>query len=307
MRVITCFSYKGGSGRTVAAANIAASLASCGRVAAIKEPLNSKVALFDLDVFSAGTHRVFEISTERLEDQHHCFIQDYLTNEIEPAQHLGEGTLTLTADIMRTFAQEVAKGKCRDDFTLFPAKPDPRGRFIVAKYHENLLLELILELEKEGFEYVVLDGESGVRSMADIAIRLSDIVLMFFRLTWQHVDGTLRVARDFLKREHAPAVYLVPTCVPLVEAKDGVYMENAPGLDRLKIQLESVQLDDLNDFVHKTRAGMGHFWKNRQCIHESLALKGGECVVVYDARIGNDHAASDYYHIAESLKDLHPV
>ena len=56
MKVITCFSYKGGAGRTTAAANIAAALASTNKnVGSIQAPLGRKVALVDLDVFSAGT------------------------------------------------------------------------------------------------------------------------------------------------------------------------------------------------------------------------------------------------------------
>ena len=51
MKIVTCFSYKGGSGRTVAAANIAAALASVERVGVVEEPLARKVALLDLDVF----------------------------------------------------------------------------------------------------------------------------------------------------------------------------------------------------------------------------------------------------------------
>lgn len=306
MKVVTCFSYKGGSGRTVAAANIAAALASIRKVASIEEPLGFKVALFDLDVFSAGTHRVFDISNTAIQRKDSS-IQDYLLSQITPADQVQKGGITLADDIMSGFKnRRGAKDNCREDFTLFHAKPEPDRRFNVAKYHENLLLELILELESQGFDYVIIDGEAGIRAMADIAIRLSDVVLMLFRLTWQHIEGTLNVARDYQKQERSPAIYLVPTCVPLVNAEDKVYYEDAPGLMQLRMQTKQLpEESELNEFAQQTKSMMGHFWSSGVCIHDSLILKGGERILVYDAGITGDRAASDYYQIARELSKLH--
>jgi cellulose biosynthesis protein BcsQ len=305
MKVITCFSYKGGSGRTVAAANIAAALASARKVAAIEEALNFKVALFDLDVFSAGTHRVFDISNDAIMKRDSC-IQDYLLSQISPADQVKRGGITLADGAMSIFrTRRGAENNCREDFTLFHAKPKPDGRFTVAKYHENLLLELILELESQGFDYVIIDGEAGIRSMADIAIRLSDVVLMLFRLTWQHIEGTLGVAQDYQKQERSPAIYLLPTCVPLVDVQDKIYRDDAPGLMQLRIQTKMLPEVELNDFADQTKSMMGHFWASRDCIHESLILKGEERILVYDAGIAGDRAAGDYYHIARELSKLH--
>jgi cellulose biosynthesis protein BcsQ len=306
MKVITCFSYKGGSGRTVAAANIAASLASTRAVAAIEEPLNFKVALFDLDVFSAGTHRVFEITNRIIESQESC-VQDYLMKQTSPAEQVRKGGITSQHDAMVTFRdRRGGKGNCRDDFTLFHSKPKADGRFIVAKYHENLLLELILELESQGFDYVIIDGEAGIRAMADIAIRLSDVVLMFFRLTWQHIEGTLNVARDYQSQAQPPVIYLLPTCVPLVDPGDGIYQDDAPGLMQLRLQTRNVPDEsDLNDFARSTSTTMGRFVEAGACVHDSLILKGGERILVYDAAIFGDRAARDYFGIARDLSRLH--
>jgi len=316
MKVFTCFSYKGGAGRTVAAANIAAAFASSGKTGAIEEPLNFKTAIVDLDVFSAGTHRVFGISNEVVQEQEYC-VQDYLMNQIAPSEHVEAGGIRFDHEAMGRFAARGAKEHCRPDFTLFPAKPDPDRRFVVAKYHENLLLELILELERRGFDYVVLDGEAGTRAMADIAIRLSDVVLMFFRLTWQHVEGTLNVARFYQGLENAPHVYLIPTCVPLVGLEDKIYLEDAPGLKLLRRQTETIpDLSTLNQFAEDARykkagrgknvEGMGYFWASRICIHDSLVLKGGENILVFDMEIAGDRAASDYYRIAAEIARIHP-
>jgi cellulose biosynthesis protein BcsQ len=326
MKVITCFSYKGGAGRTTAAANIAAALASTSEnVGSIETPLRRKVALVDLDVFSAGTHRVFEISNENIEqfvkDGKPC-VQDYLREQMAPGRYVEEGGITLDHPFMSNFLMKRGgANNCRTEFTLFPAKPDPDVRFVVQKQHENVLIELLMELESKawGFDYVILDGESGVRQMADIAVRLADVVIMFFRLTWQHIEGTLNTAIDFEKKtQFKKPFYLIPTCVPLVSGDDNVFRDRAPGLTELVELTKRIPEDTkLNEYAHehrevaKDRPGPGYFWDgpggtgDRLCIHDSLYLKGEERIIVFDAKALRDRAAEDYYRIAAELNRLH--
>jgi len=319
MKVITCFSYKGGAGRTTAAANIATALASITpNVGSIEHPLGCKVALIDLDVFSAGTHRVFEISNEQL-GSHSPWIQEYMREEMSPREYADQGGITLDNPLMDQF--RMARGaadNCHPSFTLFPAKPDPDIRFVVQKQHENVLVELLMELESKerSFDYVILDGESGTRQMADIAIRLADVVLMFFRLTWQHIEGSLVAADDF-ERKNAQAsyykpFYLIPTCVPLVLGDQNVYRDDAPGLAELVELTSSIpEKSYLNRYAQEHQKGPGHFWAedsgsaNRLCVHDSLYLKGEERVIVFDAAANVDQAASDFYRIAVELNRLH--
>ena len=314
MKVITCFSYKGGAGRTVASANIASSLASTKSVAFIEKPLNYKVALIDLDVFSAGLHRVFGISNQEINNLKIIYVQDYLLEQISASIYLKDNAITLSNEIMNQFAAfKGARGNCREDFTLFPAKPAPDRRFIVAKYHENLLYELILELEKEEYDYVLIDGESGTRSMADIALRLSDIVLMFLRLTWQHIDGTLNTAKLYLKKESFPKFYLIPSVVPLIGKEDNIFKDDAPGLSDLRdATCEVPDISGLNEFAEENKGtdcnpGPGYFWLNDMCIHDSLTLKGGERVIVFDSTVETaERAGKDFYKIAKEISRIHP-
>jgi cellulose biosynthesis protein BcsQ len=321
MKVITCFSYKGGAARTTAAANISAALASIREgVGSIQRPLGRKVALIDLDVFSAGTHRLFEIKSEDIQ-MHNPSIQDYLREQMTPSDYVTAGGIQLSHPLMSGFRlSRGAAGNCHEGFTLFPAKPMPDERFFVQKQHENVLIELMVELERKsrGFDYVVLDGESGSRQMADIAIRLADVVLVFFRLTWQHIEGTLNTCKeDFQKRGLKRPFYLVPTCVPLVGDRDGVYLPEAEGLDELKYYTTAIPDADLNKYAGEFaeadgKPGPGYLWAGkstggeRVCIHESLCLKGVERVVVYDDRAKRDRAAADYYQIAAEIDRLHP-
>ena len=317
MKVITCFSYKGGAARTTAAANIAAALSSIQKVGSIEAPLERKVALIDLDVFSAGTHRVFDIEGEHLEKlDSFPFVQDYLREQMAPTAYASKGGITLQHPLMTQFRlARGAQDNCHPQFTLFPAKADPGVRFVVQKQHENILIELLMELESRGFDYVILDGESGTRQMADIALRLADVVLVFFRLTWQHIDGTLNTARkEFEENPDNPykSFYLVPTCVPLVAVNDGVYQEGAAGLTDLRTLTNEIpSRSDLDQFANERATSAGIFWSGgiggeRLCIRESLYLKGEERIIVFDADAHDDKAARDFYRIAAELSKRHP-
>ena len=319
MKVITCFSYKGGAGRTTASGNIAAALSSIRQdVGVVEAPLNHKVAIIDLDVFSAGTHRVFDISNRQLAKEHFpVCVQEYLLEEMEPADYFEHGGIGFDHDYMATFRDKrCAQGACHEGFRLFPARPDPDKRFGVQMVHEHLLIEFLMELEdSQQFDYVVLDGESGTRAMADIAIRLADVVLMFFRITWQHIEGTLTTADEFLTKKQAPTFYAIPTCVPLVGPDDGVYLARAPGVNDLRRETQDVPRHSLlNEFAEENYENAGHFWGRPvadggpMCIHDSLILKGAERVVIFDPdkEVRRDLAPKDYYAIASELSRLPP-
>jgi MinD-like ATPase involved in chromosome partitioning or flagellar assembly len=308
MKVISCFSYKGGSGRTVAAANIAAALASCKKVAFIKEPLKCKVVILDLDVFSAGTHSVFEIKDIDI-DKFEVTLQDFLLKEMTPSDYLDKHSITLAHPLMDKFADlRGGRDYCDEKFTLLPSKPTPDLKFNVAKYHENVLFELIEELEYRDYDYAIIDGESGTRSMADIALRLSDAVLMFFRLTWQHIAGTLNSARLYEKNEDFPPFHFIPTVVPVIGGGIGLYNAKAPSFIELKDLTEKVPNESgLNEFVtnHKD---IGRLWVDKICIHDSLLLKASERILVYDTDVNpKDQAGKDYYQIAAKIKELFPL
>jgi len=322
MKIVTCFSYKGGAARTTTAANIAAALASARPGGGIRQPIGRKVAILDLDVFSAGTHRVFGISNRQIErfSQENPCIQDYLCKQIAPSDYACQNGITLdragsNSSLFNVFRDTYYAGDaCHPGFTLFPARPDPETRFVVQKQHENLLLQLLDELESRtdpAFDYAILDGESGTRQMADIALRLADIILVFFRLTWQHAEGTLNSVRKWRTNPSYKPVYLIPTCVPLVGMADKVYWPEAAGLTDLRRLTQSVPLDSgIIDFARESRKDVGEFWTditgsaNGACVHESLLLKGEERIIVFEELQQRDQAADDFYRIAAELDQI---
>jgi cellulose biosynthesis protein BcsQ len=359
LKVITCFSYKGGAGRTTASANIAAALASKTSGYYVDEALNKKVAIIDLDVFSAGTHRVFDIPryffnkknreaicvdqnnkklVSGLEKFDMC-LQDYLTapHEISPSEFIK--TSAITKQDIETFVEMghvtfFRRSEClNDDFFLFPSRPDPNSEFKVQKFHENSINELLMELERQKYDFVILDGESGSREMANISIRLADIVLMFFRLTLQHVDGTINYSLRKITDSTFPPFHLVPSVVPDVPqniSDNRIYKVDAPGLQELtrNTNITIPDSSNLNDFtrateyygteemmdyinkqtgndiaIEKTGPGPGYFWQKGICIHDSLFLKSREQIVAFDPIIygSNDQCGNDFYLIAKEL------
>jgi hypothetical protein len=146
--------------------------------------------------------------------------------------------------------------------------------------------------------------------MADIALRLADVVLLFFRLTWQHIDGTLNAARDLIANHPDKRIYLIPTCVPLIGPDDKIYREDASGLEDLRGFTESIPNAGLNEFAHENSKGAGYFWgrpdAEKISVHDSLRLKGKEQILVFDPDAADDQAARDYYTIARELARLHP-
>jgi len=320
MKTVTCFSFKGGAGRTVAAANIAAAMASDKVAGSIQAPMNKRTALLDLDVFAAGTHRVFEIGNEDLSSRPGAkSLQDYLTEEISPRDFVDKHKITMQDSLMEHFP---GRDYCRDDFTLFPSRPDPNSKFVVQKYHENLLLELLQELQEREYDYVFIDGESGSRSMADIAFRIADEVLMLFRLTWQHIEGTLAAAEDRFqkvkqkKERHVP-FFLLPSCVAMVDGESSVYRRDAPGFDELRDSVrEMPSRSRLSEFVRRHKweldeggkpkdgvPGPGYLIDQGRAIHESLFLAGEEQVIVFGHTFMSDRAAQDFCGLALALED----
>ena len=313
MKVITCFPTKAALAGRRLPQTLRRLWLRRRNVGSITEPLHQRVAIVDLDVFSAGTHRVFEITNKQIEEFEPT-IQDYLRDQRAPRSYVNDGGIRLSHPYMESFLARGAANHCDPNFTLFPARPDPEARFVVQKQHENVLVELLMELESKdhAFDYVILDGESRIRQMADIALRLSDVVLMFFRLTWQHIEGTLNTAEAFLRKTHYKPFYLIPTCVPLVEdeGQESIYLDSAPGLAELTELTVRIPKDSkLDDFANRHHEGPGFFWAdvagNRLCVHDSLYLKGEERIIVFDSVARKDQAAQDFYAIASGINRLH--
>ncbi len=179
------YSYKGGSGRTVAAANVAAAFAKLGK----------RTAIVDLDFEAPGLHHVFN-AEETPQCRGRYGIQHYLKGD------------TKLEDLMRDSVIDVFSPQGPLRFEKIPHNGELK--FIVASEKvayvdshepevESRMTRLRERLDEDGTEILIIDAASGVRDAYSIAAQASDEMVIFFRWSKQHVAGTLRMAA-YMKR-----------------------------------------------------------------------------------------------------------
>lgn len=184
MKVVMFWSYKGGSGRTVAAANSAAALAKLGK----------RVAIIDLDFEGPGLHHVFGVEqTEQYKNG--SGIQHFLKGDIDVDRLDNEVMIDLfgAGGPLRRFQAEVPQG------VLLYIMASPKVTQVNAAQNPQVVARLrsLLQFlrDKHEIEYVIIDAASGLREAYSIAADVSQEILVFFRFSVQHVQGTLHMIK----------------------------------------------------------------------------------------------------------------
>jgi len=217
-RIITFYSYKGGTGRSMAMANVAWVLASNGK----------KVLAIDWDLEAPGLHRYFApflvdrelASTEGLID----FVNDYAT---ETMTRLPDGE-TLSADWYRQHADILRYAVSLN--WKFPADGTldlvPAGRqgasystrvnlFNWQTFYDKLgggaFLEAAREMMREEYDYILIDSRTGVSDTSGICtIQMPDSLVICFTLNNQSIDGAAAVAESAFQQRTANPLRIFP-------------------------------------------------------------------------------------------------
>ena len=214
-KIVTFYSYKGGTGRTMALANVGWILASNGK----------RVLIVDWDLDSPGLHkylhpfvgRAWVVATPGVIEM----INDYRKAATQPgsrgldwyrehAQILhqatsvnwdgfpGKGTLDF-----------VSAGQLNNDYSSAVTAMDWDDFF--ERYSGAQFLSALRDDMKEHYDYTLIDSRTGLSDIADICtVHLPDILVDCFTLSDQSIEGSAAVARNMRSRFHAKNIRVLP-------------------------------------------------------------------------------------------------
>ena len=221
-KVITFYSYKGGTGRTMALSNVAWILASNG----------FDVLLIDWDLEAPGLHR---------------YLRPFL---VDPEIRSSRGVIDFVWDAARvnvTPAEQSSQpSSAKEAAPEFPSLEDyvigldwdfrdngsisfiPAGRqdenyaqrvntFSWDNFYQRLgggrLLQAEIEALRKSYDYILIDSRTGVSDTSGICtVQLPDVLAVFFTLNWQSIKGAAAVAASVqAQRGTSFPIYPVPT------------------------------------------------------------------------------------------------
>jgi MinD-like ATPase involved in chromosome partitioning or flagellar assembly len=236
MYVVTFYSFKGGTGRSMALVNVAAELVSRGR----------RVLIVDFDLEAPGLD-TFPMTLDRPIDQGIVeMITSYLTSDSE------------APPIVSDFLYEARlDGVTNGSLWIMPAgrqdsSYDMRFREIDWQdFYENEGGFLFFEDLKAQWaqtlkpDYVLIDSRTGHTDIGGICTRqLPDCVVAMFFPNEQNLRGLVPIVKDIRKEEHGPLqknieLHFVMGNVPDLDDEDAI-LSHAQGLSQITLQYKKL-------------------------------------------------------------------
>ena len=238
-QIITFYSYKGGTGRTMAMANVAWIIASSGK----------RVLAVDWDLESPGLHKFFhpflEESTVTATPGVIEIINDYASAAIGPVPADDDWYLECArvdrhaVSLEWTFPEGgkldfLSAGRQNRDYSTAVCSLDwdnfydrlGGGRFFRAMREDM----------KKNYDYVLIDSRTGLSDVADICtIELPDVLTVCFTLSDQSIEGAANVARQISGRYRDRNIRVLP--VPMrIEDGEKVKLDIGRSLARMRFE-----------------------------------------------------------------------
>jgi CobQ/CobB/MinD/ParA nucleotide binding domain len=249
--VITFYSYKGGVGRSMALANVAALLAQRGR----------RVLAIDFDLEAPGLHRYFldgERSPQRFEpiaprngvvelfhglrerlNQEFPDDETYCSDPATTEQVLATSVQTLVASGDYTYRVQIADPNADPSLRPSPVTVDlvPAGRFD-SSYAERAhdfdwrsfyrefaeVFPVFARIMADQYDYVLIDSRTGITDVGSICTaQLPDILVLVFAPNRQALDGVLEVgheAAQIHRQQFGSPLLLYPLVSRVEDAED---------------------------------------------------------------------------------------
>jgi cellulose biosynthesis protein BcsQ len=216
-QIVTFYSYKGGSGRTLALANVAWILASNGR----------RVLAIDWDLEAPGLHRFYR-----------PFLDDpFGTSTPGLIDFLSDASISTSAlsgdrpvDIL-PYVQSVKWHFGRDGYLdLMTAGrydatyPFRMNTFPWQTFYENLggasFLDRLRVQLRQDYDYVLIDSRTGVTDISGICtVKMPDRLVIGFTLNSQSLVGSVEVARSIVEQRKNEPIRIIPVPMKVERAE----------------------------------------------------------------------------------------
>ncbi|WP_344505146.1 FxSxx-COOH system tetratricopeptide repeat protein [Dactylosporangium maewongense] len=216
-QVITFYSFKGGTGRTMAVANVAWILAERGK----------RVLVADWDLESPGLHRFFNPFLDEAAVRQRAGVIDMI-REVENRAINAQQPRELPAGWEAHFANtqrfafsieyDFAEGGSIDFLSAGRQNQDYKptvGALDWDAFYDNLdggkFFDALRADMKRNYDYTLIDGRTGLSDVADICtIHLPDILVDCFTLSEQGIDGAASVAQAVSQQYHNRKIRVLP-------------------------------------------------------------------------------------------------
>lgn len=213
-QVITFYSYKGGTGRTMALANVAWIVASSGK----------RVLVVDWDLESPGLHKFFAPFLEESKVSATPgvieLINDYANEALNRAPRPDDWYLDFARVDRDAVSLEwefpdggrldfLSAGRQNRDYSAAVCSLDWDN------FYERLgggrFFRALREDMKRNYDYVLIDSRTGLSDVADICtIELPDVLAVCFTLSNQSIEGAASVARQIRNRYRDRNIKVLP-------------------------------------------------------------------------------------------------
>ena len=189
-RVVAFHSYRGGTGKTNVAANVAAELVRRGR----------RLAVVDVDIQSPGIHVLFGCDPSA-----GSTLNDFLWGRCR----VEEAAFDVTATVERSAGEPA--GPARGRLSLVPAsvRTADIARVLKEGYDVEMLNDGLMALCRQlDLDYLLIDTHPGINEETLLSIAIADIALILLRPDHQDYQGTA-VTLELARRLEVPRILLV--------------------------------------------------------------------------------------------------
>jgi len=224
-QIVTFYSYKGGTGRTMALANVAWILASNGR----------RVLAVDWDLDAPGLNKFFHpfLQPEALAVTSGVvdIIMDYQWAAIQPDERPADWHLEFAR--VRPHAMSL-DWTFPDDGTLDFLSAGLRHRDYSAavssldwdNFYDRLgggqFFDALRADMKRNYDYTLIDSRTGLSDIADICtVHFPDVLVDCFTMSDQSIDGAATVARNINARYHDRNIRILPVPMRIEDGEKG--------------------------------------------------------------------------------------